>query len=108
MERLPNETNMDFCRRWAKSIDKDTLIRQLLRQIEAMERRRRVGSRQPLWALIGEATDHGSGVSSAIVELYLPKESNESNESKDVANTKGDQSHAASQATPNNQPKGTP
>lgn len=62
------ETNWDRCKRLAREIDKDTLIQQLLAQIGKM--RKKTEKSIPLWSFVGEATMHGSGVSSAICEVY--------------------------------------
>ena len=69
-DKLPNESNWDMCIRKAKLIDKTLLIQCLLKQIEAMGKRGRM--KVPLWSYVGEATSHGCGISTAIVNLYLP------------------------------------
>ena len=72
IDRLPNESNWDYCMRRARDINKDELIKSLLRQIQSMAKKRR--DRFPLWSYVGEATNHGCGISSAIVEVYLGEE----------------------------------
>ena len=46
--------------------DKDKLLSQMCRYAERLGKKKRV----PPWSIIGEITDHGSGVSNAIYELY--------------------------------------
>lgn len=55
--------------------DKDKLLSQMCRYAEREARRKRV----PPWSIIGEITDHGSGVASAIYALYrdYPESTNE-------------------------------
>lgn len=61
------EDNWTRCQRLAREIDKDMLIRALLMQIAKMRKPR---DRFPLWSFVGDATSHGSGVSSAICSIY--------------------------------------
>jgi hypothetical protein len=67
IEKQPGESNIDYCKRYAETIDKESLIRCLLHQIKKMRPKR---DRCDLWSYVGEATSHGSGISSAIVDLY--------------------------------------
>ena len=53
--------------------DKDKLLSQMCRYAERKAKQKRV----PPWSIIGDITDHGSGVSSAIYELYRPREAEE-------------------------------
>lgn len=62
------EDNWTRCQRLAREIDKDDLIRSLLVQIANM--RTRAQKSFPLWSFVGEATSHGSGVSTAICYVY--------------------------------------
>lgn len=50
-------------------LDTDTLMADLMSFVEQIAKKRK----QPPWSLIGEITNHGSGVSSAIYELYRKK-----------------------------------
>lgn len=68
-----SETNWQRCLRLAREIGKTELIRKLLKYIAEKESKVRHRSKLPLWSIVGEATCHGSGVSSAIVELYYPE-----------------------------------
>jgi hypothetical protein len=62
------EDNWTRCQRLAREIDRDVLIRALLMQIAKMRRPR--DKSVPLWSFVGEATSHGSGVSSGICSVY--------------------------------------
>jgi hypothetical protein len=70
LEHLPGEDNWDYCLRVAAAMDKDSLIRDLLVQIEKM--RTPKSNPPPLWSYVAEATCHGCGYSSAIVYVYYP------------------------------------
>lgn len=62
------EDNWARCQRLAREIDKDELIRSLLLKIAQMRKPR--DRNLPLWSYVGEATNHGSGVSGAICRVY--------------------------------------
>lgn len=49
--------------------DTDTLLADFMDHVEQLAKKRR----QPPWSIVGEITNHGSGVSSAIYELYRRK-----------------------------------
>lgn len=66
--RDPLEDNWTKCKRMARELDRDELIRNLLMQIASMRRPRE--RNVPLWSFVGEATSHGSGVSSAVCFIY--------------------------------------
>ena len=68
--KLPNEGNWEWCQRYANEIPPDIIIRALLIYIDENARR---GDLTPLWSKVGAATGNGSGVSSAIVNKYLPE-----------------------------------
>jgi len=70
LEPKPGQSNWDYCMRRAAAIDKDDLIRCLLRQIETMSKKKRL--KYPLWYYVGQCTSHGCGISTAIVQHYLP------------------------------------
>jgi hypothetical protein len=71
IEKLPEETNWEFCQRVAAAKDPKKLVTELLRYIHT--HRKRADKNVPLWSFVGEATNHGSGVSCAIVDLYFPE-----------------------------------
>ena len=50
----------------ASITDRDKLLSQVCRYAEWMGKKKRV----PPWSIISDITDHGSGVSNAIYELY--------------------------------------
>jgi hypothetical protein len=63
-----SEDNGTRCLRLAGELDKDELIGLLLVKIAKMRKPR--DRTLPLWSIVGEVTNHGSGVSSAICTLY--------------------------------------
>lgn len=67
-ERMPEETEWQWCCRAAESIPPKELVKQLLERMAKTCKK----SKRPLWAMVGEATSHGSTVSAAIVHAYLP------------------------------------
>jgi hypothetical protein len=71
---MSDESNWERCLRLAREIPPEKLVRDLLAYLHRVEKKKRRGVRYPLWSTVGEATSHGSGVSSAIVELYGPEE----------------------------------
>lgn len=73
MNGAVSETNWQRCLRLAHEIEKDDLIRELIKALHEKELRKKSGTRRPLWSVVGEAVGHGSGVSSAIVEIYYPE-----------------------------------
>lgn len=64
-------TNDERIQKIVDGIDKDELIGQLLRKIESLAAKKRY--LYPLWSHVGEATMHGSGVSSGIVRRFYPE-----------------------------------
>jgi hypothetical protein len=70
-EQQQQESNWDRCMRMAAEISKDELIRDLIMYIHTHRTRSERG--MPLWSLIGDATSHGSGVSTAIMRTYWPE-----------------------------------
>lgn len=66
-EKLPTETNTEWCDRAAASIPAEEIVRMTIEYFHA--HRRRGG---PAWSKIGKITDHGSGVSCAIVRRFAP------------------------------------
>ena len=71
------ETNWERCLRLAREIPPETLIGKLLAYIEEQESKVWHRSKRELWSMVSEATGNGSGVSSAIVEVYYPKHKKE-------------------------------
>jgi hypothetical protein len=65
---MHEEDNWTRCERLAREIPPAEIIRQLLLQIHRM--RKRADKGLPLWSFVGEATNHGSGVSAAICSVY--------------------------------------
>jgi len=72
-DKRPEESNIEYCERLAREHDKDKLITQLLKLIHEAELKKTRSRRFPLWSIIANSIGHGSGVSSAIVELYYPE-----------------------------------
>jgi len=70
IEHQPGESNWDYCNRFAKQLDKDKLIHDLIGQIDKMRLRSGIWRGYPLWSLIGDATTHGSGFSGEIERVY--------------------------------------
>lgn len=66
-ERLPEETNGEWCDRYASMMSAEEVLQQVI--VEMHRKRKRRG---PAWSQIGQATGHGSGVSSAIVKRFMP------------------------------------
>jgi hypothetical protein len=64
-DKLPTETNQEWCDRAAASIPAEEIVRMT---IEYFHARRHHGG--PAWSKIGMILDHGSGVSSAIVRRF--------------------------------------
>lgn len=62
------ESNWDRLCRESREMDKDQLIKRLLMQMAKMRNRNQ--RNVPLWSFVGEATNHGSGYSSAICHIY--------------------------------------
>ncbi len=62
------EDNWSMCLRLAREQDKDELIHKLLMQIAKMRNPR--DRHGPLWSYVGQATNHGSGVSCGICTVY--------------------------------------
>ena len=71
MSKLPDESNWDFCNRLADSIPPAEIVKVLLKFIKRTEMKKGRMRARPLWSIVGDATTHGSGVSSAIVRKYL-------------------------------------
>jgi len=67
MDKLPHETNAEYCKRVAETVDKDALIYGL------MEVLYECSSPRTLNASVQLATRCGSGVSAALIEKYYPR-----------------------------------
>lgn len=61
------EDNGVWLRRAVRSIPPEFLVARLL---EYIDQNRKRGDKTPLWSKVGEATTHGSGISSEIVNYY--------------------------------------
>lgn len=71
-DRLPGEGNWQWCQRIAATMPPELIVRKLIRYLNRMESRRRI----PTWSIVSDATGHGCGVSTAIVEHYSDPEEN--------------------------------
>lgn len=65
-DKDPAETNFEYCRRVAAGYSAEEILTLVLKHLATKRRGR------PVWSFVGEATSHGSGVSSAIVERFCP------------------------------------
>ena len=76
------DSNWEMCERLAREMDKDKLIRCLLKQVARMRKPRQKST--PLWSFVGDATSHGAGVSTAICNVYgVNSHSGEDREAKE-------------------------
>lgn len=64
--KTPSENNWEYCKRIADAVPVEALVRELLAALSKRD------PQIPLWALVGRVTGHGSGVSQAIVERFIP------------------------------------
>lgn len=67
LDKLPEETNDQFCQRYADSIPPKALLNTIMYNMLRLEE-----SRGPVWSQIGSLTGHGHGISSAIANKYMP------------------------------------
>lgn len=66
LHKEPNESNDAYCRRIASIQSSEAIVCDLLVYIAKKDPSR------PMWSHIGMATSHGSGVSKAIQDRFLP------------------------------------
>lgn len=71
IDKLPDESNEAYCRRVARTLDKDELIFRFISHLAETPPKNK-----PLWSKVGYALGHGSGVSSEIIEEYYTSRRN--------------------------------
>jgi hypothetical protein len=65
-EKRTDESNDDWCVRAAASIPAEAIVKELIAWAKRTEKKRKT----PAWAVISDITQHGSGISCAIVRRF--------------------------------------
>ena len=70
-DRMPGESNEDWCKRAAESIPAESLMRRMIAYLDGRGDKAR--GKLPTWAVVSDVTGHGSGVSHEIVNRFREK-----------------------------------
>lgn len=71
-KRDEGETNWEWCQRVARTIPPELLLKEIVRTLQYQEKTSR--NKTPAWSRMGMLTNHGAGVSQAIIQRYEDKD----------------------------------